>query len=84
MAAADFLLFVPAPIAGLSDCKAKPSGPMLTRRGSALRLFDPNELGHDPEPKQRLFDPLTKLVEESGERYPPVSLGMVWMMLLLI
>jgi len=34
-------------------------------------LSKPKEAGQDPDPKQRFFAPLTRLLDESGVKYPP-------------
>jgi len=40
------------------------------------------EAGQDPDPKQRFFAPLTRLLDESGVKYPPESPLAVTIMLL--
>ncbi len=45
-------------------------------------LSKPKEAGQDPDPKQRFFAPLTRLLDESGVKYPPESPLEVTIMLL--
>lgn len=46
-------------------------------------LPDAKELGQAPEPKQRLLEPVTRLLDESDDKYPPVSPEVVTITLLL-